>query len=283
MDRFFRARYRAPVNKLSSLILLLAACSSAPAGGGADDGDGVEPDAGTFVVDPPTPVDPDLGCVTQPVGTVAVDPIELGGTVAGVTLGGPSPVDAADVTLFVAGAPTVLARTQSASGGAFSTGNVASGGHPLHAYLKATKVDYRTSFFYPATPFAQSAANVVVPAISDADFEAVKTALGATQDDQRNGVLLVAVLDCAGAPLPGATLRVHRGNSPNSVGHAYELGGIIPSAKGVYMVFDVPDGKAFVSASYNGVMLPEHDVMVRSTDPDCATSKGTLTSTIVRP
>jgi hypothetical protein len=273
------------VNKLSSLIVLLAplvACSSDP-GSGVDPGDGAEVDAGTFVVDPPSPVDPDLGCTNQPVGTIAVDPIVLGGTVAGLTLGGPAPVDAADVTLFVAGAPTVLARTQSAAGGAFSTGNVASGGHPLHAYLKATKVDYRTSFFYPAVPFAQNAANVVVPAISDADFEAVKTALGATQDDRHNGVLLVAVMDCAGAPLPGATLRVHRGNSPNSVGHAYELGGIIPSAKGVYMVFDVPDGKVVVSASYNGTMLPEHDVMVRSTDPDCVTSKGTLTSTIVRP
>lgn len=272
------------MRQLSSLILLLAplvACSSDPASGTGDDGTSV--DGGTFVVDPPTPVDPDLGCVNQPVSNTAVDPITLAGTVAGVTLGGPSPVDAADVVLFRAGEPTVLARTQSASGGAFSTGTVASGGHALHAYLKATKAGYRTSFFYPAVPFAENASNLVVPAISDADFETVKTALGATQDDKHNGVLLVEVKDCTGAPLPGATLRVHRGNSPNSLGQAFELGGIIPSAKGAYIVFNVPDGKVFVSASYSGTMLPEHDVMVRSTDPDCATSKGTLTSTIVRP
>ena len=272
------------MRKLSSLILLLAplvACSSDPGAGVDPDGDSV--DAGTFVVDPPMPVDPDLGCVNQPISNTAVDPIVLAGTVSALTLGGSSPVDAADVVLFRAGEPTVLARTQSASGGAFSTGMVASGGHALHAYLKATKVDYRTSFFYPATPFAENASSLVVPAISDAEFEAVKTALGATQDDKHNGVLLVAVKDCTGTPLPGATLRVHRGNSPNSLGQAYELGGIIPSAKGTYVVFNVPDGKVFVSASYNGTQLPEHDVMVRSTDPDCTTSKGTLTSTIVRP
>jgi hypothetical protein len=271
------------MTKLSSLILLLAplvACSSDP---GAAENPDAGVDGGDFVVDPPTPVDPDLGCVNQPVSNTAVDPIVLAGTVAGVTLAGPSPVDAADVALFRAGEPTVLARTQTAAGGAFSTGMVASGGHALHAYLKATKDGFRTSFFYPAAPFADNAASLVVPAMSDAAFETVKTALGATQDDNHNGVLLVEVLDCTGAPLPGATLRVHRGNSPNSVGHAYELGGIVPGAKGVYIVFDVPDGKVFVSASYNGTQLPEHDVMVRSTDPDCTTSKGTLTSTIVRP
>lgn len=272
------------MKQLSLLIALatpLMACSSDP--GGADDGAGV--DGGDFVVDPPMPVDPDLGCISQPPPTTtAVDPIVLAGSVAGVSLAGLSPVDAADVVLFRAGEPTVLARTNSGAGGAFSTGSVASAGHPLHAYLKATKQDYRTSFFYPSSPFADNASNIVVPVISDAAFETVKAALGTTQDDRHNGVLLVAVLDCSGHPLSGATLDVHRGNSPNAVGNQFDVSGVIPGAAGVFLVFDVPDGKVFVSATYNGVQMPEHDVMVRSNDPDCPTApRGTLTSTIVKP
>lgn len=265
--------------KQLSLFLILAACSSDPGAGGADDGATV--DGGNFVVDPPTPVDPDLGCVSQPPpATTAVDPIVLAGHVSGVALTGLSPVDNADVALFRAGEPVVLARTQSTGGGAFSTGSVASAGQPLRAYLKATKTDYRTSFFYPPSPFADSSSNLVVPVISDAAFETVRTTLGASQDDKRNGVLLVAVLDCSGNPLGGATLDVHRGNSPSSVGNAYELAGIAP---GVFLVFDIPDGKVLVSASYNGIQMPEHDVMVRSHDPDCDDVMGTLTSTIVKP
>ena len=276
------------MRQLSFLILLAApvmACSSSPSGG-ADDGDGVDGGNGV-VVDPPTPVgpdvEPDFGCKNQPPTVNAVDPIVLAGKVTGVTLAGLSPVDAADVALFRAGEPVVLARTHSAGGGAFSTGNVASAGHPLHAYLKATKDGYRTSFFYPPTPFADSAANLVVPFISDGAFDAVRATLGATQDDRHNGVLLVEVVDCSGNPLNGATLTVHRGNSPNELGQQFDLGTIVPGAKGVFLVFNVPDGKVFVSASYLGTQLPEHDVMVRANDPDCDSPKGTLTSTIVRP
>lgn len=265
--------------KQLSLLIALAACSGDP--GAADPGATV--DGGNFVVDPPTPVDPDLGCVTQPATTIAPDPIVLAGSVAGVSIAGVSPVDAAQVDLFRAGEPVMLARTHSGSGGAFSTGSVPTGGYAVHAYLKATKEEYRTSFFYPPAPFAASAANVVVPVISNAAFDTVASTLGVTQNDRKNGVLFVAVVDCSGAPLSGASLKVHRGNSPNAIGETFDVSSVIPGAKGVFLVFNVPDGKVFVSATYNGVELPEHDVMVRSTDPDCIDPRGTLTSTIVRP
>ncbi|HEX5063050.1 MAG TPA: hypothetical protein VFV99_26930 [Kofleriaceae bacterium] len=270
------------------LILLapLAACSHATSdiGGdldaGADDGS----DNGSADVDAPAPVGPDLTCLSQPQPmppTIAVDPMVLAGRVVEFTTSGVTPVDAADVVLFVAGQPTVLARTHSASNGAFATGAVTTNGHAVHAYLKATKPNYRTAFFYPPLPFTANSTTLVVPTLSDAVFATAKTLLGATQDDRHNGALLVAVLDCDGQPLAGATLSVRRGNS--SVGHAYDLGTVVPADAGVFIVFDVPDGKVNVSASYQGAQLPEHDVMVRGSDPDCSPPRGTLTSTIVQP
>jgi hypothetical protein len=175
----------------------------------------------------------------------------------------------------------VLARTNSATNGAFATGAVHTSGQAVHAYVKAMKLGYRTAFFYPPSPFTVSSTTLVVPTLSDAVFSTVKTVLGASQDDAHNGALLVAVLDCDGHPLAGATVSVRRGNS--SVGHAYDLGTAVPVDAGVFLVFNVPDGKVRVSAEYQGMQLPEHDVVVRASDPECSTPRGTLTSTIVTP
>jgi hypothetical protein len=272
--------------KLSSLILVvpLAACSTAASDATGDPDAGLSDDGAAVDVDASTPVGPDLSCLSQPQPpppATAVDPMVLAGRVVEFTTAGMTPVDAADVALFRAGQPVVLARTHSASNGAFATGDVATSAHPVHAYLKATKPGYRTAFFYPPHPFTASSTSLVVPTLSDAAFATVKTLLGATQDDAHNGALLVAVLDCAGQPLAGATVNVRRGMS--SVGHAYDLGTVVPADAGVFLVFDVPDGKVHVSATYQGTDLPEHDVVVRATDPECPTSRATLTSTIVKP
>ena len=273
------------MKQLSSLILLvpLAACSH----DASDAGDDTVPsdDAGvTGDVDAGAPVGPDLSCMLQPhppPPTTAVDPMTLAGRVVEFTTAGVTTVDAADVALFVAGQPTVLARTHSASNGAFATGNVTTHGHAMHAYLKATKQDYRTAFFYPPVPFSVSSTSLTVPTLSDSMFATVKTLLGATQDDRHNGALLVAVVDCDGKPIAGATLSVRRGGA--SVGTQYDLGTAVPADAGVFLVFNVPDGKVNVSATYQTAQLPEHEVVVRASDPDCTEPRGTLTSTIVQP
>lgn len=275
-----------------SLILLapLAACSTA-ASGTADDpdagfDDSVAEDGGTDDTDgdPTTPVGPDLSCLTQPQPpppTTAVNPMVLAGQVVELTTVGTTHVDAADVALFRAGTPVVLARTTSASNGAFATGALNTNGRAVHAYLKAMKKGYRTTFAYPPVPYSTSSTTLVVPMMSDAVFSTVKTSLGAQQNDAHNGALLVAVLDCNDQPIAGATLSVRRGMS--SVGNIRELGTVLPADDGVFVVFNVPDGKVRVSASYQGTPLPEHEVVVRGTDPDCAPPYGTLTHTIVKP
>jgi hypothetical protein len=268
------------MTRLSSLVVVaaaapLAACSSAATGGGVDADSGFPGDPGIVVGTPVAP--PDFGCLTHPPQTVAVDPMSLGGTIEAITTSGTMPVGGVDLALFHAGTPDVIARMQSAASGAFTTGAFATGGHPLHGYLKATTPGYRTTFFYPPFPFARDATNLPLPMISDALFATITATLGATQDDRHNGVLLVAVADCQGQPVASATLSVIRGNAP--VGDIHGL----PSAPGAYLVFDVPDGKVKVSASFNGTQLPEHEVTVRARDPECPTARGTLTATAVIP
>lgn len=269
------------MKQLSSLILLapLVGCASSPVDATPDAG--VDQGSGDVDTDGTQPVGPDLACVVNPQPTTAPEPMILSGQVAALGLTGASPVPDVEVALFRAGQPIVLARTHSAQNGTFSTGQFSSGGHPVHAYFKGTKSDFRTTFYYPPNPFATNATNVPVPMVSDALFTTVEGLLGATQNDNKNGALLIAVADCNGQPVAGATLQVLHGNSP--VGQVHDLGTLIPSEAGTYLVFNVPDGKARVSASYNGAMFPQHDVMVRSKDPDCETAVGTITATSIVP
>jgi hypothetical protein len=273
------------MNQLSSLILVatLAACSHDPSGNTVDD---VDAGGGGIVggnLDALGPAGPNLTCLNLPPPPAAApNPMLLAGQIVEYTTAGITPVDAADVTLFRAGQPVALARAHSATNGAFATGSFSTNGQAMHAYVKATKQDYRTAFFYPPSPFTANSTTLVVPTISDAQFATVKSLLGATQDDAHNGALVVAVLDCDGNPLIGATVTVRRGQS--LVGHAYDLNTAIPSVPGgVTLVLDVPNGMVHVSATYQNNQLPEHEVAVRAKDPECHTAKGTLTSTIVTP
>src|SRR5258706_15258289 len=106
------------MNQLSSSLLLvasLAACTHGKAGTSGDGNDagafGTNVDAFTGPVGP-DPTGPDLTCFTQPVlppPTTAVNPMVLAGQVVEYTTAGITPVDAADVALFRAGQPIVLA------------------------------------------------------------------------------------------------------------------------------------------------------------------------------
>jgi hypothetical protein len=263
------------MNRLS-LLILLAGCDSSVVAGSPDAAGAPSFDPGTVSVtaEPPA-APPDFACLSHQPPTTAPDPLAIAGTVESMTTNGSLvPVDAVELQVFRAGQPVVLAHGTSSASGAFAFPSVASGGHPLQAYVKATKQGYRTTFLYPPFPLATNT-TAPLPTISDAMFASLVSSLGATQDDHKNGVLLVAVADCEAHPVAGATLSVIHGNSP--AGHVFDLGA------GQYIVFDVPDGKTRVSASYNGIQLPEHDVMVRAQDPDCSSPRSTLTATSVIP
>lgn len=262
------------MNRLS-LLILLAGCDSAVVGG--------SPDAATPSFDPgsvtgtpqPEPSPPDFVCLSHVPPTTAPDPLSVAGTVLAMTNGSLVPVPAVELQVFRDGQPVVLGTTTTDAAGVFSIGSVASGGHPLRAYLKATKLGFRTTFLYPPFPMSASATAVPLPTITDAAFATLASSFGVAQDDRKNGVLLVAVADCKGNPVAGATLQISHGSSP--AGTIHDLGG------GQYIVFDVPDGKTHVSATYNGIQLPEHDVKVRAQDPDCTSPRSTLTATTVIP
>jgi hypothetical protein len=263
------------------LLIAVAGCTSTPPAGASD---ASIPDVGAngTVVVPPDGHRPNFTCATQPAPSVADDPITLSGAVETIAMNGTlQPVDAAEVALFRAGQPVVLSRMNSDAAGAFSTGALASGGHPLKAYLKATKPGFRTTFFFPQYPFWTSLTPERVPMISDALFATVTGMLGATQHDGTNGALLVVVADCDGTPLTGATITVTHGNAP--AGHIYDLATIIPGAAATFLVLDVPDGKVRVTATNGSTPFPDHDIIVRAKDPDCPSARGTLTATTMMP
>ena len=263
------------------LLMVVGGCTSAPPAGAPD---AAVPDFGAngTIAVPPDGHRPNFTCATNPGPAIADDPLTLAGTVETIAMNGTlPPVDAAEVALFLAGQPTVLSRVQSDATGAFSTGALVSGGHPLKAYLKATKPGFRTTFFYPQYPFAISATPQLVPMISDALFATVTGMLGTTQHDGANGALLVVVADCDGTPLSGSTITVTHGNAP--AGHIYDLGTIVPGAAATFLVLDVPDGKARVTATLGALPFPAHDVIVRAKDPECPSARGTLTATTFIP
>jgi hypothetical protein len=281
------------MNQLSSLILVatLAACSPDPSGTDLDAGAGGIVGGNLDALGPAVDLDasgpagpgPNLSCLSQPPPPpgAAPNPMLLAGQLVEYTTVGVTPVAAADIALVRVAQSSVVARARTATNGAFATGAFSTNGQPMHAYVQATKQNYRTAYFYPPGPFTANSTTLVVPTTSNAQFATIKTLLGATQDDAHNGALVVTVLDCDGQPLIGATVTVRRGQSV--VGHAYDLSAAVPGVPGVTLVFDVPDGIVQVSATYQNEQLPEHELRIRARDPECATAKGTLTSTIVTP
>lgn len=265
--------------KRLSLLVLLAGCDSSVVAGMPDAAVAPPFDPGTVsgTAEPP-PAGPDFVCLSHQPPTTALDPLSVAGTVESMTMSGALvPVDAVELQVFRAGEPVVLAHGTTDAAGAFALASVASGGRPLHAYLKATKQGFRTTFLYPPFPLTTNASAVPLPTMSDAMFTSLVGSLGVSQDDHHNGVLLVAVADCKGNPVAGATLSVTHGNGNAPSGDIHDLG------NGQFIVFDVPDGKTQVSASYGTTQLPEHDVMVRAQDPDCPNPRSTLTATSVIP
>lgn len=263
--------------KRLSLLVLLAGCDSSVVAGMPDAAVAPPFDPGTVSgTAEPEPAGPDFVCLSHQPPTTALDPLSVAGTVESMTMSGALvPVDGVELQVFRAGEPVVLAHGTSDAAGAFALASVASGGHPLHAYLKATKQGFRTTFLYPPFPLTTNATAVPLPTMSDAMFTSLVSSLGVSQDDHKNGVLLVEVADCKGDPVVGATLSVTRGNA--ATGDIHDLG------NGQFIVFDVPDGKTAVSASYGTTQLPEHEVMVRKQDPDCTSPRSTLTATSVIP
>lgn len=266
---------------LAIALLALAACGS----------DKAQPDAQIVVQDAPPPdmkifedAPPpmyDLSCLNDPAPTQANDPITLAGNTTTFTQNGPQPLADVAVDVFTVGDPTPVATVTSDSTGAFTTGDIATGGTPVNGYVRGMKATYRSSYLYPGTVIPTSLTNVPVTLVSQGLFDVVSGQVAqVTQDDSANGALLVLVTDCTGTAINGATLSVKQDGT--DVGEIFDLGALVSQAAGTFFVFNVPDGETEVTVSYDSMAFPPRTVTAYK-KPDVQDAEGTITLVQVTP
>ena len=236
-------------------------------------------DAAKVFMDAPPP-SYDFTCYNGTPATTATDPITISGTTSELSTGGLTATDGVSVAFFKTGTATALAAVTSAGGGLFASGNIVTGGIPIDAYIRASIAAARTTYLYPPNPASKSLANVPVPLVTTQTFAAVQSLSGNHQDDTVNGALLLILSDCAQTPIMGATVSVKQNNV--EVGTQYDLGQLSAMAAGTIFVFNVPDGSATVTASYNAMTFPAR-VVVAHKATNGADGAASITTTEVLP
>lgn len=229
------------------------------------------------------PVNYNFTCYNQAASTTADDPVTIGGATQTFSGQGLDPLGGVTVEAFKSGVATALDTQTSAAGtGAFTTGNIATGGVPVDGYIKASLTGYRSTYVYPPNPITKSLANTPVPMLSttDTQINGFLAALGQT-DDTTHGMLLITASDCALTPVSGADITVKQGGQ--NVGTINDLGALTMQAAfdGVYIVTNVPDGETTIAAVYNTMNFPSH--VVRAYQKPAMNAAPTITVSAVVP
>ena len=219
-------------------------------------------------IDMPPEVPYDYSCPTTPPTTIATTV-----TVSGVaqqlsgTTNGPATGVVIQAYRIDAGGDQLLDTTAGTpSNGAFTTALIATNGTALNGYLKGTKATYWPTYLYPASPLAQSLMGVPVIMINDANVMLAET-LGQTDQLAGNGIVGVALTDCAATPaqIPNATIEVYSGSTrvgDDTLDVGAILGPNFPDVQGLYLVTNVPPGPVTVKATYYTHTFLENDVKV---------------------
>jgi hypothetical protein len=228
--------------------------------------DGAAPEAGPREAGAPDAfpeaeagVDP-FACLGQPLPTTAPAMLQIGGITAGIDQ---LPIDAVDVEAFIGASTTAAAMTTSAATGVYSL-TLATGGVPVDGYLRASKNGLIDSYFYAPTPVAASTNQATILLATVQSFTLL-AGLAQVTPDPAMGTLVIAVVDCLGRPVPGAsitlqpagTTRYLRNNAPDPAATSTD-------ATGLAAAFNVPAGAVMAGASAGGHTLRAHSVTVRA-------------------
>jgi hypothetical protein len=270
----------------------VALASFAACGGGDS-----KPDALIIVPDAPPDAKPidappdalqyDFSCATTAFPTTAPAQITAAGTTATLSAGAGTPIPAAAVQIFKKGTVAAIVNTTSDANGAWTSGNVATGGVPFDGFIHASHADdgatkYRSTYVFPPEPLAMSVPQVPTLMVTEATFAQIANFANPPQNDTTNGVVIVLVNDCAGTLVAGATLTAKQGAT--DVGQVFDLGSLLPQAAGVYFIFNVPDGDTVVNAAIDAHTFHAHTVKAfKKSMGATADVNGTVTTTIVRP
>lgn len=242
------------------------------------------PDMKVFEDAPPPMFD--FSCMGNAAPTTATATVTLSGTVRQVSINGTTPsidplanatVDACDAATATCTGQSKLGTATSDAMGDFSIAPISTNMMPLDAYLQMTAQGSRTVLTYPASPFVADQGNIPMLTFTPEAIAALQF-LGCTQNDALNGMVGVAVTDCANMPITDAanlTITIKQGGSPVTGTTVINLGMLQQQAAGVYIVCNVPeDASTEVGATYKTMALRAHNVKV---------VKATTTATILRP
>lgn len=274
---------------LAIAMLALAACGS----------DSAKTDAGITLIDSPTPdakvwedAPPgptyDFSCTSNPAPTDATATVTLSGTAqeAGFDLSSfqftLTSLEDATVDACKAGAPDCVddnsyGTVTTDATGAFSLGPIDTDMMPLDGYLALTKTGSRTLYTYPPQPLIADFTGIPMLTLAPS-LIGVLGQVGCSQNDQNNGMLLLAFTDCADMPIgdvDNLTISIKQNDTEVSGASVLHLGELQAQLAGTFLVCNVPENATTtIGGKYQSTELRAHDVKV---------VKGATTATIVRP
>jgi hypothetical protein len=207
----------------------------------------------------------DLSCVGVIDPTTAADPIVISGTL--INSGSALAIVGATATARRLSDDGVLDTDTTAADGSFSL-SIATGGTPDQGYLRFVANSYPDTEHYGADPLTESVSGTSLRAISSSTLDTVYLLGGAGSPPIAGaGTVLVAVQDCGGAPISGATVQLTP--APGKLG--YFLGGM-PSpdatstdANGLAFGYTETAGDVTVSATKTGLTFESHALKVAAT------------------
>ncbi|NVB77171.1 MAG: hypothetical protein HOV81_02145 [Kofleriaceae bacterium] len=196
-----------------------------------------------------------FACLGMPLPSTADMQVTIAGTVADPFTG--STLPGASIEGYLVGVPTPIFTATAEANGAFSH-EQGTGGVPRNAYLRTTLNGYITTSFYPAVPIVHDY-STNIQLLTQQDVATLAQVAQVTIDNTK-GQILVAVVDCNGTPLSGATITT----TPAGTIRYFVDGTPSPTAvatdmSGIAFVANVPAGNTTLSASASGMSLRSHN------------------------
>jgi hypothetical protein len=208
----------------------------------------------------------DWSCSDDPTATTAPNPLMLSGTTSDFVSG--SPLSGAVVDARRRSDDVTLASATSDAAGAFSMSYANPALTPVDAYVRFTRASYATTYLYPPEPLFESVSNLDGLMVQSSIVPFVYVLAGAPTYEPANGSALVAVVDCAGTPIEGASIAIDD-LDPTGGDIGYVNGPMSASASatqtdatGIGIGFNVLVGDTTAHATYMGVPLQSNDIRI---------------------
>jgi len=263
-------------------MLFVAACGGDDGNKTSDAGVDAPDQQADAAIDTPTGPTFDFSCLGNAAPTTATANITLSGTVEQVSFSGLNGVEGASVHACVANTNCTgqndKAMATSAADGSFTLGPIATGGVPADLYAKLTGNGLRETHTYAPSPFVADQSDIPVLTF---DPSLISLIPGCNQMDNVNGMLGLAITDCANNPISDTAninLIVKQNGATVTGTKVVDLGGISSAYAGTYLVCNVPANAGSttteVGATYKTMTLRSHNVTIVA---------GTTTATGIRP